>query len=153
MSPYNLDDAIQKVLRSALPTTVPVYKAEFVASPDLKVTDLGYVYWNIDQITADHHSEGLSGTNGEVVSFTLDVAVAAHQNTQRKSLANSVLNVLQPVSGGRRKQLTAYLVPGTSVRINYLRLLMTEEVPSLKTGLSTPDMTMLLITFSGKATC
>ena len=153
MSPYNLDEAIQKLLRSALPTTVPVYKAQFVASPDIKPSPLGYCYWNIDQVQAMHCSEGLSGTNGEVVSFTLDVAVAAHDNAQRKALANSVLNTLQPVSSGRRTQLTAYIVPGMSVRINYLRLETTEEVPAMKTGQSTPDMTMLLITFSGKATC
>ena len=153
MSPYNLDEAIQKLLRSALPTTVPVYKAQFVASPDIKPSPLGYCYWNIDQVQTMHCSEGLSGTNGEVVSFTLDVAVAAHDNTQRKALANSVLNTLQPVSNGRRTQLTAYIVPGMSVRINYLRLETTEEVPAMKTGQSTPDMTMLLITFSGKATC
>lgn len=153
MSPYDIDEAIQKLLRSALPTTVPVYKAQFVASPDIKPSPLGYCYWSIDQYRADHCSEGLSGTNGEVVTFTLDVAVAAHDNTQRKSLANSVLNTLQPVSNGRRTQLTAHIVQGTSVRINYLRMEATEEVPSLKTGQSTPDMTMLLITFSGKATC
>lgn len=154
MSPYNIDEAIQKILRSAVPTTIPVYKAEFVASPDIAPSPLGYVYWNIDEISPFHDSEGLSGNNGkEVISFTLDVACSAHDNAQRKVLMTYVLNALQPITSGRRIQLTAYQVPGVACRINYLRLITTQEVPSLKAGQSTPDMTVALMTFSGKATC
>jgi hypothetical protein len=151
---YNIDEAIQKILRAGIATDVPVTKSQFMPSYDLKSTPKGFVFWDIQDIMPLQCSEGLEGTNGkETVSFMLDVACVAHKNTDRKALHNSVLNVLQPVSSGRRQQLTAYNVAETGVFINYIRLLSTVENTSPKTGQSTPDMTMIVLSFSGKATC
>jgi hypothetical protein len=49
--------------------------------------------------------------------------------------------------------LTSYVVPGTEVFIQYLRITATNETGILKTGQSNPDITMLVLSFSGKATC
>ena len=99
-------------------------------------------------------SEGFSEPNGrESISFNVDIAVVHHDNAQRKSVAASVLNVLQPTVSGRRTFLTSYQVPQTSVFIQNLRLVSTNEETLLKTGQGTPDLTMLVFSFVGKATC
>jgi hypothetical protein len=111
------------------------------------------VYYDISECTPYHSSEGVAEAGDlETYSFMLDVACVAHSNTQRKLLVTSVLSALQPIVSGRRTQLTAYEIEGTNVFINFLRLLSQEEVTSLKTGQSNPDLTMLVLSFSGKAT-
>ena len=151
---YNIDEAIQKILRAGIQSNVPVTKSQFMPAYDLKDTPKGFVFWDLQDIMPLQCSEGLDGPDGkETVSFMLDVACVAHQNTDRKALSNAVLNVLQPVSSGRRRQLTAYNVAGTGVFLNYIRLLSSIENTSTKTGQSTPDMTMIVLSFSGKATC
>jgi hypothetical protein len=151
---YKIDEALQKILRAGIPTNVPVTKSQFMPSYDLKETPKGFVFWDLQDIIPLQSSEGLGRPDGkETVSFMLDVACVAHQNTDRKALHDYILNVLQPVSSGRRVQLTAYNVAGTGVFINFVRLISTIENTSLKTGQSTPDMTMIVLSFSGKATC
>lgn len=153
-SPYPIDDGIQKLLTTALGSSVTVSKIDFLPALDLKATSAGYVYFDISECTPLHSSEGMAEANdAEVMEFSLDVACVAHSNTQRKALVTSVLAVLQPIVAGRRTQLTSYTVTGTSVFINFLRLDSQEEVSSLKTGQSNPDLTMLVLSFSGKATC
>tara|TARA_R110000868_G_scaffold102246_2_gene281594 strand:+ start:5933 stop:6397 length:465 start_codon:yes stop_codon:yes gene_type:complete len=152
-SPYPLDIGIQALLVVAMGADIPVYKSDFVPSVDLKSTPNGYVFFSIGDIIPNHCSEGLAGPDtGETIGFELDVICIAHDNVQRKSLVTSVLAVLQPLVSGRRTQLTSYRINGTSY-INYLRLESQRENSMLKEGQSTPDLTMLALTFSGKATC
>lgn len=153
MSPYPLDDGIQKLISTAAPG-IHVSKAEFIPALDLKSTPNGYIYYDISECTPYHSSEGLAKPgDGETFSFMLDVACVAHSNAQRKSLATLALSALQPVVLGRRTQLTSYTVPGTGVFIHFLRLLSQEELGSLKTGQSNPDLSVIVLSFSGKATC
>ena len=153
-SPYPIDDGIKALLASAAPAGVPIAKADFVPALDLKTTPKGFIYFDISDCTPYHSSEGHAEANGlEICNFSLDVACVAHDNTQRKSLATAVLSVLQPVVSGRRTQLTSYTVASTGVFINYIRLVSQDEISSLKTGQSNPDLTMLVLSFSCKATC
>lgn len=154
-SPYPLDIGLQALLVAAIDdTTIPVAKSSFLPPYDLKDTPNGFVFWDCSDITPYHSSEGLTEANGlEVCNFTLDVACAAHSNTQRKSLVTSVLSLLQPIVAGRRTQLTSYDVADTDVFINFLRLDSQNETSVLKTGQSNPDLTLLVLSFSGKATC
>lgn len=153
-APYNIDIGLQKLISGACPTGVPCYKSQFVPSEDLKDTPKGYVFFDISEIEPYHCSEGFSETNGrESISFNVDIAVVHNDNTQRKSVATSVLNVLQPTVSGRRTFLTSYQVPGTSVFIQNLRMVSTNEETVLKTGQGTPDLTMLILNFIGKAIC
>jgi hypothetical protein len=152
MSPYPLDTGIQTLLSGAM-GTIPVYKSDFVPSYDLKDTPDGYVFWSLGDLTPYHCSEGVSGPDGrDTANFELDIVCVAHSNTQRKDLVTSVLAVTQPVVSGRRTQLTAYQV-SSDVFINYLRLDSQNETSVLKQGQSTPDLTLLVLSFSGKATC
>ncbi len=155
MSPYALDIGIKKLITTAINNTnIPVHKSQFVPSYDLKETPSGFVFFDLSELTPYHSSEGLAGTDGrDVCTFTLDVACASHDNTLRKALVTSVLSVLQPISSGRRTQLTSYTVPATGVFINYLRLDSQNETSVLKAGQSNPDLTLLVLSFSGKATC
>jgi hypothetical protein len=151
-SPYPIDEGIQKLIATSV-AGVPVSKSSFLPSFDLKSAPNGYVYYDISECTPYHSSEGVAEAGDlETYSFMLDVACVAHSNTQRKLLVTSVLSALQPIVSGRRTQLTAYEIEGTNVFINFLRLLSQEEVTSLKTGQSNPDLTMLVLSFSGKAT-
>jgi len=151
-SPYPLDVGIQTLLVSAM-GAIPVYKSDFVPSLDLKSTPNGYVFFSIGDLTPSHCSEGLAGSaNKETVGFELDVICVAHDNVQRKTLVTSVMAVLQPLVSGRRTQLTSHLISST-VFINYLRFESQRETSMLKEGQSTPDLTMLALTFTGKATC
>jgi hypothetical protein len=154
MSPYTLDVGLQSLISGAVGSTSPCSKSSFLPSPDLKTAPDGYVFYDISEITPFHSSEGLAeADDSEKCSFTLDVACVAHSNTQRKALVTSVLAVLQPIVAGRRTQLTSYSVTGTSVYINYLRFDSQDETYVLKTGQSNPDLTMIVLSFSGKATC
>lgn len=155
MSPYPLDKGIQKLIVTAInDTTIPVRKAQFVPSFDMQETPSGFVFWDLSDLVPYHCSEGLAeDSTGDNCTFTLDVACASHDDTQRRALVTSVLSVLQPISSGRRTQLTSYAVTGTGVFINYLRLDSQNETSVLKTGQSNPDLTMLVLSFSGKATC
>lgn len=152
MSPYNLDTAIQSLLGgikiSGKPITVA--KAGFMPSLDLQKHPYGYIYWDLSEQSPMHSSEGLGET--ETVSFNLDIACIAHDNAQRKALANAVLNILQPVVSNRRTQLTSHSVTGTGVFINYIRFLSSGEAMEAKTGQSNPDVTVILLSFTGKAT-
>jgi hypothetical protein len=151
-SPYIIDEGIQKLIADSIPG-IPVAKSAFLPAFDLKSTPDGYVFYDISECTPYHSSEGVAEAGDlETYSFMLDVACVAHSNTQRKLLVTSVLSALQPIVAGRRTQLTAYEVGTTNVFINFLRLLSQEEVTSLKTGQSNPDLTMLVLSFSGKAT-
>jgi hypothetical protein len=151
-SPYPLDVGMQTLIGGSV--NVPVYKSAFVPSLDLKATPNGYVFFDIDEISGYHSSEGMAGTDGrEIANFRLDIACAAHSNTQRKALVTSVLAVLQPIVSGRRTQLTSYLIGATGVFVNYLRLESQTETSVVKTGQSTPDLTLIVLSFSGKATC
>lgn len=155
MSPYALDTGIQKLIVTGINnTTIPVRKSQFMPSYDLKETPSGFVFWDLSELAPYHCSEGLAGLDArDVCTFTLDVACAAHDNTLRKTLVTSVLSVLQPISSGRRTQLTSYTVPATNVFVNYLRLESQNETSVLKAGQSNPDLTLLVLSFSGKATC
>lgn len=154
MSPYTLDVGLQSLISGAVGATIPCSKSSFLPSHDLKTAPDGYVFYDISEITPFHSSEGLAEANdSEKCSFTLDVACVAHSNTQRKALVTSVLAVLQPIVAGRRTQLTSYSVTGTNVYINYLRFDSQDETYVLKTGQSNPDLTMIVLSFSGKATC
>jgi len=151
-SPYPIDDGIQKLIATAT-SGIPVFKSAFFPALDLKSTPDGYIYYDISECSPYHSSEGVAEAgDSETYSFMLDVACVAHSNTQRKVLVTSVLSALQPIVSGRRTQLTAYEIDNTNVFINFLRLLSQEEVTSLKTGQSNPDLTMLVLSFSGKAT-
>ena len=153
-APYNIDIGLQKLISGACPAGVPCYKSQFVPSEDLKDTPKGYVFFDVSEIEPALCSEGFSEANGrESISFNVDIAVVHHDNTQRKSVATSVLNVLQPTVSGRRTFLTSYQVPQTSVFIQNLRMVSTDEQTLLKTGQGTPDLTMLVFNFVGKATC
>jgi len=44
-------------------------------------------------------------------------------------------------------------VPSTGVFLQYLRLESMEESGILRVGQSTPDQSILIMTFNGKATC
>lgn len=154
MIPYPLDIGIQKLITSTVSTTIPVSKSSFVPSYDMKETPNGFIFWDLSDLEPYHSSEGQSEADGvECVNFTLDVACVAHSNIQRKALVTSVLTTMQPVSAGRRIQLTSHTVTGTDVFINYLRLTMQTETSTMKTGQSNPDLTMIVLSFSGKATC
>lgn len=154
MSPYALDVGIQKLISVAVGASIPCSKSSFLPSYDLQSAPNGYVFYDISEITPFHSSEGLAeADDSEKCSFTLDVACVAHDNTQRKALVTSVLSALQPIVSGRRTQLTSYDVAGTGTFINYLRLTSQEETSAMKTGQSNPDLTMLVLSFSGKATC
>lgn len=151
-APYDLDIGLQKLIAGSV--SVPVYKAQFLPSEDLKATPNGYVFWDAPDIIPLLSSEGFAEPSGnESVTFELDIACVAYDNVKRKALAASVLNVLQPTVSGRRTFLTSYAVPGTEVFIQYLRMTATNETGILKTGQSNPDITMLVLSFSGKATC
>lgn len=155
-APYDLDIGIQALIKSAFSVSadIPVYKSFFLPSDDLKKTPNGYVFWDIADISPLLSSEGFAEAGGnESIGFSLDVACVAHDNTQRKALAASVLDVLQPTVSGRRTFLTSYTVPATSVFIQYLRLEGTEETGNYKVGQSNPDVSLLVLSFSGKATC
>lgn len=154
-SPYPLDVGLQALIVAAVAdTTIPVAKSAFLPSYDMKVTPSGFIFWDASELTPYHSSEGHAEANGlEVCNFTLDVACAAHSNTQRKALVTSVLSLLQPIVAGRRTQLTSYDITGTDVFINFLRLDSQNETSVLKTGQSNPDLTLLVLSFSGKATC
>lgn len=155
MSPYALDTGIQKLITTAVNNaTIPVRKTQFLPSYDMLETPNGFIYWDLSELTPYHSSEGLAEANGDdTCTFTLDVACAAHDNAARKSLVTAVLSGLQPVSTGRRIQLTSYTVANTGCFINYLRLVAQNEVSVLKSGQSNPDLTLLVLSFSGKATC
>jgi len=151
-APYNIDNAIMKILSAGMPTNVPVYKSEFLPSDDLVKLPKGYVFFDISQMIPAFCSEGYSNPNErESVDFLLDVSVVHHDNTQRKSLQTSVLNVLQPTVSGRRTILTSYNVQGTGIFFNYIRMESVEEGAVLKTAQSTPDLVVLMMSFSGKA--
>ena len=154
--PYPLDTGVQALIQSAFTPaeSIPVYKSFFLPSDDLRKTPNGYVFWDASDLTPALCSEGFAEPGGnESVSFSLDVACVAHDNTKRKALAESVLDVLQPTVSGRRTFLTSYAVPSTGVFIQYLRLEGTEETGNYKVGHSNPDVTLLVLSFSGKATC
>ena len=154
MIPYSLDTGIQKLITGAVASTIPVSKSSFVPSYDMKDTPSGFIFWDLSDLMASHSSEGHSEANGlECVNFTLDVACVSHSNTQRKALVTSVMNVTQPIVAGRRVQLTSHSVTGTGVFINYLRCDSQNETSVMKTGQSNPDLTMIVLSFSGKATC
>lgn len=154
MSPYALDIGLQSLISTAVGATVPCSKSAFMPSVDLKDAPNGYVFYDISEITPFHCSEGLAAANdSEKCSFSLDVACVAHSNTQRKALVTSVLAALQPIVAGRRTQLTSYSITGTDAYINYLRFVSQDETSVLKTGQSNPDLTMIVLSFSGKATC
>lgn len=151
-APYNIDNAIMKILSAGMPTGVPVYKSEFLPSEDLTKMPKGYVFFDVSNMTPALCSEGYSEPNGrESVDFLLDVSVVHHENAQRKSLQASVLNVLQPTVSGRRTILTSHNVQGTGVFLNYIRMESVEEGAVLKTAQSTPDLAVLMMSFSGKA--
>jgi hypothetical protein len=145
--PFNVDIGMRALIMSS--TTVPVAKSAYLPSVDLQNAPNGYVYFDTSDITSLHDSEGLS----DVCEFSLDVACVAHENSKRKALVTDVLSVLQPIVNGRRTQLTAYLIPDTGVFINFLRLESQNESSILKTGQSNPDMTIIVLSFSCKATC
>lgn len=154
MSPYALDVGIQALISTAVGSSIPCSKSSFLPSHDLKSAPNGYVFYDISEILPFHSSEGLAEANdSEKCSFTLDVACVAHSNDDRKALVTSVLSALQPIVAGRRTQLTSYLVTGTTVFVNYLRFDSQDETSVLKTGQSNPDLTMIVLSFSGKATC
>lgn len=151
-APYNLDIGLQKLISGS--TSVPVYKSQFLPSEDLKATPNGYVFWDAPDIEPLVSSEGFASPSGnESITFSLDVACVAYDNAKRKALATSVLNVLQPTVSGRRTFLTSYNVAGTGVFIQYLRMTATNESGILKTGQANPDLMMLVLSFTGKATC
>jgi len=151
-SPYSIDTALQTLISGTV--AVPVYKSAFVPSLDINTTPNGYVFFDIDEMFGYHSSEGMAGEDGlEIANFRLDIACAAHSNAQRKALVTSVLSVLQPVVSGMRTQLTSYLIGTTGVFINYLRLESQTETSVVKTGQSTPDISLIVLSFSGKATC
>lgn len=155
MSPFNLDNAIQKLLGSITVASKPiaVAKAGFLPSLDLAKHPNGYIYWDLSEQTPMHDSEGMSAPGkGETVSFDLDIACVAHDNTQRKALADAVLDIVQPVVNNRRTQLTSYSVTGTGVYINYMRFVSSVEAMEAKTAQSNPDVTVILLSFTGKAT-
>lgn len=155
MSPFNLDNGIQKLLGSVTVSSKPitVAKAGFLPSLDLAKHPNGYIYWDLSEQSPMHNSEGLSDPNkGETTSFDLDIACVAHENTQRKALCDAVLDILQPVVNNRRTQLTSYSVPGTGVFINYVRFVSSAEAMEAKTAQSNPDVTVILLSFTGKAT-
>lgn len=154
MSPYALDVGLQSLISTAVGATVPCSKSAFLPPVDLKDAPNGYVFWDASELTPFHSSEGLATADeSEKCSFTLDVACVAHSNTQRKALVTSVMAYLQPIVAGRRTQLTSYSITGTGVYINYLRFDSQDETSVLKTGQSNPDLTMIVLSFSGKATC
>ena len=155
MSPYSLDTGIQKLLSGLTVSgkSITVVKSGFMPPLDLQKHPIGYVYWDLGELSPMHNSEGLAVPGeGETVSFDLDIACIAHDNAQRKALANAVLNILQPVVSNRRTQLTSHSVTGTGVFINYIRFLSSGEAMEAKTGQSNPDVTVILLSFTGKAT-
>jgi hypothetical protein len=155
MSPYNLDAGIQKLLGSLTVAgkSITVAKAGFLPSLDLQKYPNGYVYWDLGDQVPMHNSEGLgSAGDGETVSFDLDIACIAHENAQRKAIVDAVLDILQPVVSGRRLQLTSHTIAGTGVFINYLRFQSSAEAMEAKTGQSNPDVTVIVLSFVGKAT-
>jgi hypothetical protein len=151
----DLDIGIQKLLTIAVNnSTIPVSKSQFVPSYDMRSTPNGFVYFDTSAVSLAHSSEGMQENGSkEVGTFTLDIGCVAHDVVKRKTLMESVVNTLQPVVAGVRTQLTSYLVPTTTVFINYLRLMDKNETAVLKEGQSNPDQTVLILIFSGKATC
>ena len=155
MSPYSLDTGIQKLLSNLTVSGKPitVVKSGFMPSLDLQKHPIGYVYWDLGELSPMHNSEGLAVPGeGETVSFDLDIACIAHDNAQRKALANVVLDIMQPVVNTRRTQLTSHSIAGTGVFINYCRFLTSAEAMEPKTGQSNPDVTLIVLSFTGKAT-
>jgi len=153
-APYNLDVGIQTLLVSAVPVNTNVYKSMHVPSDDIHKTPNGYVFWSYSELAPALCSEGFAEENGnESISFVVDVACVAHDNARRKALSGSVLDVLQPTVSGRRTFLKSYTVPSTEVFLQYLRLESIEESGILRVGQSTPDQSILIMTFNGKATC
>jgi hypothetical protein len=153
-APYNLDEGIQALLKSAVSSTIPVYKSMHVPPDDLRSTPNGYIFWTYSEFIPALCSEGFAEENGnESVGFVLDVACVAHDNARRKALSGNVLDVLQPTVSGRRTFLTSYTVPSTNVFLQYLRLESIEESGIIRTGQSNPDQSLLIMTFNGKATC
>lgn len=150
--PFDIDIGMQALIASG--TSVPVAKSAYLPSIDMQTTPNGYIYYDISDIVSQHDSQGLAsvGVYG-VGEFELDVACVARTNAQRKALVTEVLDVLQPVVDNRRTQLTAYAIPETSVFINYIRLESQNETAILKTGQSNPDVTIIVLSFSCKATC
>lgn len=149
MLPVDLDIGIQTLLAT---TGIPTYQADFLPSFDLLQNKTGYLVWSMEPVEAHLDSEGHSEPSASkgTYQFELDV-ICYHSNVAtRKTLSDTFLDVVQPVSGTKRTHLTSYAIGSTGVFVSYMRLNSIDKVYDLKTGNSNPDICGLIYNFSCK---
>lgn len=149
MLPTDIDIGIQTLLASS---GYPVYQADEIPAYESKKNAAGYIVWDIEQVEPHLDSEGHSepSTGKGTYEFELDVAIYNSAVTTRKSIADTVLDILQPVVGSKRTHLTSYNIGSTGVFVSYLRILNYDKIYAIKTGQSTPEVIGLIYSFSCK---
>jgi len=151
MYPINIDTDIQTLL-SSNSASLPVFRADSVASTDLVRFINGYITWEAPDANLLINSEGhLSKDGKQFIDFMLDVSVYADKNSKRVSAVDTVMDLLQPVVSNKRTILTSHTVGATF--FNYIRFVSPSSyIYAVKTGQSTTEVAGILLTFACRAT-
>jgi len=150
MIPFSFDNDIHALLKTNA-LSLPVHKGEYIPPPDLAPYKSGYVTWGYDEFVSPVNSEGhLSSGGKQFVDFEIDIAVYADTNAKRIAAMDAVLDILQPVVAGKRTLLTSYVYGSTF--FNYVRLVTSTHLFSVKTGQSTAEVAGILMSFACRVT-
>lgn len=107
----------------------------------------GFVGWDIDESIPMHSTEGVEYTSDNLVlNFELAVTVYGSKLTTRNSIERQVLDILQPVSGGKRIPLRSHQLANAFVR--YMVWSGITEFPIPKTGQSNAEMSASVLMFN-----
>jgi len=150
MIPADFDEDIHTLLKTNA-LSLPVHRGEFIPPSDLAPYKSGYITWSYDEETTLIDSEGHAniGTK-QMVDFYLDVTVFGDTNAKRKSAADAVLDLLQPVVSGKRTFLTSQTVGDTF--FNFVIYRSSSQIYNIKTGQSTVEVAGILMSFSCRVT-
>lgn len=125
----------------------PVYYVDQIPAYDQVKNLDGFVGWDIDETNPMHCSEGVEYTSTKLIlNFELAVSVYGAKLTTRNSIEKAILDVLQPITGGKRVPLKSYQLTNAFVR--YMIWNGISEYPIPKTGQSNAEMSASVLTFS-----
>jgi len=140
----NLSKAVQELLTIA---GVKTYYIDQIPSFDISKNLNGLVAWDIEMVSPMHNSEGLEHRDGKLaLFFELSVHVFGGSLQIRNEIETKVLDILQPVTSGRRVPLQYHTL--TNAYVRYILWVNTTEYPVPKTGHSNAEVSASVLLFN-----
>jgi len=124
-----------------------IYYIDLIPSYDQAKNLDGFVGWDIEETRPLHCTEGVEYASNHIVfNFELTITIYGGKLITRNTIEKQVLDILQPVSLGKRKPLSQYQLSDTFIR--YMVWISTTEFPIPKTGQSNAELSASVLMFN-----